>query len=164
LATWIVAFSWGNGVFGKVEPARHHKRNNEIVALLPLHSPTAPFWGLRYAAATPSSDHPPLCCSHHPTATLSLSTLSALTSAGTQRVPALVSALCLPRFPDSYRLVSEGTENGGGMPAAKLPEFRRRAVGLAREGLKPVVQIAKVLGISGSGLRRWVAQADVDVG
>lgn len=37
-------------------------------------------------------------------------------------------------------------------------------MGLAREGLKPVVQIAKVLGISGSGLRRWVAQADVDVG
>jgi transposase-like protein len=50
------------------------------------------------------------------------------------------------------------------MPAAKPPEFRRRAVELAREGLKPVAQIAKVLGISGSGLRRWVAQADVDEG
>lgn len=50
------------------------------------------------------------------------------------------------------------------MPAAKLPEFRRRAVGLAREGLKPVAQIAKDFGVSESGLRRWVAQADVDVG
>lgn len=50
------------------------------------------------------------------------------------------------------------------MPAAKPPEFRRRAVELAREGLKPVAQIAKDLGISGSGLRRWMAQADVDEG
>jgi transposase-like protein len=50
------------------------------------------------------------------------------------------------------------------MPAAKPPEFRRRAVELAREGLKPVAQIAKDLGISESGLRRWMAQADVDEG
>lgn len=35
---------------------------------------------------------------------------------------------------------------------------------LAREGLKPVAQIAKDLGISESGLRRWMAQADVDEG
>ena len=32
---------------------------------------------------------------------------------------------------------------------------------LAGEGLKPVAQIAKDLGISESGLRRWMAQADV---
>ena len=50
------------------------------------------------------------------------------------------------------------------MPAAKPHEFRRRAVELAREGLKPVAQIAKDLGISESGLRRWMAQADVDEG
>jgi transposase-like protein len=50
------------------------------------------------------------------------------------------------------------------MPAAKPLEFRRRAVELAREGLKPVAQVAKDLGVSESGLRRWMAQADIDVG
>ena len=50
------------------------------------------------------------------------------------------------------------------MPAAKPLEFRRRAVELAREGDKPVVQIARDLGISESGLRRWMAQAEVDEG
>jgi transposase len=50
------------------------------------------------------------------------------------------------------------------MPAARPLEFRRRAVELAREGDKPVAQIAKDLGISESGLRRWMAQADVDEG
>ncbi|HLF43563.1 MAG TPA: transposase [Acidimicrobiia bacterium] len=50
------------------------------------------------------------------------------------------------------------------MPAAKPLEFRRRAVELAREGDKPVTQIARDLGISESGLRRWIAQADVDEG
>lgn len=50
------------------------------------------------------------------------------------------------------------------MPAARPLEFRRRAVELAREGSKPVAQIARDLGISESGLRRWIAQADVDAG
>jgi len=50
------------------------------------------------------------------------------------------------------------------MPAAKPLEFRRRAVELAREGDKPVAEIARDLGISESGLRRWMAQADVDEG
>ena len=50
------------------------------------------------------------------------------------------------------------------MPAAKPLEFRRRAVELAREGDKPVAQIARDLGISESGLRRWIAQVDVDQG
>jgi transposase len=50
------------------------------------------------------------------------------------------------------------------MPAAKPLEFRRRAVELAREGDKPVAQVARDLGISESGLRRWMAQADVDQG
>ena len=50
------------------------------------------------------------------------------------------------------------------MPAPKPPEFRRRAVELARLRDKPVAQIARDLGISESCLRRWMAQADVDEG
>lgn len=49
------------------------------------------------------------------------------------------------------------------MPVAKPPEFRRRAVELARRGEQPVAQIAKDLGISVSCLRRWIA-LDVDTG
>ena len=48
------------------------------------------------------------------------------------------------------------------MPAPHPPEFRRRAVGLAREKTAPVAQIAKDLGISESCLRNWMAQADAD--
>lgn len=50
------------------------------------------------------------------------------------------------------------------MPAPKSPEFRRRAVELARLGEKPIAQIAKELGIAESGLRRWMKQADIDEG
>ena len=50
------------------------------------------------------------------------------------------------------------------MPAAKPPEFRRRAVDLARSGQQPVAKIASDLGISESCLRRWMAQDDVDTG
>lgn len=50
------------------------------------------------------------------------------------------------------------------MPAAKPPEFRRRAVELARSGQQSVVQIAKDLGISESCLRRWMSVDDVDAG
>ncbi|WP_235736040.1 transposase [Nocardioides alcanivorans] len=50
------------------------------------------------------------------------------------------------------------------MPAPKDPEFRRRAVELARLREKPIAQIARDLGIAESGLRRWMAQADVDEG
>jgi transposase-like protein len=50
------------------------------------------------------------------------------------------------------------------MPAAKPPEFRRRAVELARRGDVPIAQIAKDLGIAESGLRRWMKQADVNEG
>jgi len=50
------------------------------------------------------------------------------------------------------------------MPAAMPPEFRRRAVELARRREQPIAQIAKDLGISESCLRRWVEQADVDEG
>lgn len=50
------------------------------------------------------------------------------------------------------------------MPRPHPPEFRRRAVELARERAKPVAHIAKDLGISESCLRRWVDLADVDAG
>jgi transposase len=50
------------------------------------------------------------------------------------------------------------------MPAAKPPEFRRRAVALARQGEQPVARIAKDLGISESCLRRWMGVDDVDAG
>ena len=48
------------------------------------------------------------------------------------------------------------------MPAPHPPEFRQRAVQLAREGASPVAKIAKDLGISESCLRNWMAQAGAD--
>ena len=48
------------------------------------------------------------------------------------------------------------------MPAPHPPEFRRRAVDLARQGSKPVAELAKELGISESCLRNWMTQADAD--
>ncbi|MGH9027706.1 MAG: transposase [Acidimicrobiia bacterium] len=50
------------------------------------------------------------------------------------------------------------------MPAPHPPEFRRRAVELARERAKPIRQIATDIGISESCLRNWMAQADIDEG
>jgi transposase len=50
------------------------------------------------------------------------------------------------------------------MPAPHPPEFRRRAVDLARRRDQPVAQVAKDLGISESCLRNWMARADVDEG
>ena len=50
------------------------------------------------------------------------------------------------------------------MPAPHPPEFRERAVELARQGDKPVRLVAKDLGISESCLRNWLAQADADEG
>jgi transposase len=50
------------------------------------------------------------------------------------------------------------------MPRAHPPEFRYRAVELARLREKPVVQIATDLGISDSCLRSWMKQADLDDG
>lgn len=47
------------------------------------------------------------------------------------------------------------------MPPPHPPEFRRRAVALARERAKP---IAKDLGISESCLRNWLHQDDIDKG
>ena len=50
------------------------------------------------------------------------------------------------------------------MPRPHPPEFRQRAVELAREGAKPVSGLAKDLGISESCLRSWMARADIDQG
>ena len=50
------------------------------------------------------------------------------------------------------------------MPAPHPPEFRRRAVDLARQPGASVAKVAKELGISESGLRRWMAQVDIDGG
>jgi len=50
------------------------------------------------------------------------------------------------------------------MPPAHPPEFRRRAIELARERAKPIAQIAADIGISESCLRTWLRQADVDEG
>lgn len=50
------------------------------------------------------------------------------------------------------------------MPRPHPPEFRQRAIELARLKEKPIAQIAEDLGISDSCLRGWVAQADRDEG
>jgi len=48
------------------------------------------------------------------------------------------------------------------MPAPHPPEFRRRAVELARRGDTPLAQLATDLGISRSCLQNWMRQADAD--
>ena len=50
------------------------------------------------------------------------------------------------------------------MPAPHPPEFRRRAIELARLGEQPLSAIAKDLRISESCLRNWMAQAASDNG
>ena len=50
------------------------------------------------------------------------------------------------------------------VPAAHPPEFRRRAVELARLREKPIKQVASDLSISESCLRNWLHQADIDDG
>lgn len=50
------------------------------------------------------------------------------------------------------------------MPAPHPPEFREKAVELARERAKPIAALAKDLGISESCLRNWMAQADIESG
>ena len=50
------------------------------------------------------------------------------------------------------------------MPRPHPPEFRQRAVELARLREKPVAQIDTDLGISDSCLRNWMARADIDEG
>ena len=50
------------------------------------------------------------------------------------------------------------------MPRPHPPEFRQRAVELARLREQPIAKIAQDLGISESCLRRWMDVADVDDG
>ena len=50
------------------------------------------------------------------------------------------------------------------MPAPYPEEFRRRAVEMARASDRPVSQVAADLGISESGLRRWMNRAEIDEG
>ncbi|MBW3579004.1 MAG: transposase [Actinobacteria bacterium] len=50
------------------------------------------------------------------------------------------------------------------MPAPYPEEFRRRAINLVREEGRPVAQVARELGISESGLRRWLDRHDIDHG
>ena len=50
------------------------------------------------------------------------------------------------------------------MPRPHPPEFRQRAVELARLREKPIAELAEDLGISDSCLRNWMAQADVEEG
>lgn len=50
------------------------------------------------------------------------------------------------------------------MATRYLPEFRRRAVELARLREKPILHIAQDLGISDATLHGWLKQADIDEG
>lgn len=59
-----------------------------------------------------------------------------------------------PGFPDTCAEASIASERGPQMPAAKPPEFRRRAPDLVARG-EPVASVAKNMGISESCLRRW---------
>ena len=58
--------------------------------------------------------------------------------------------------------VDQGKEDH--VPSPHPPEFRRRAVELARTGDKSISVLAKGLGISQSCLSNWVRQADRDEG
>jgi transposase-like protein len=50
------------------------------------------------------------------------------------------------------------------VPAPHPPEFRQRAVELARLGDRPVREVAESLGISESCLRNWMRQDEIDTG
>ena len=63
------------------------------------------------------------------------------------------------RTPDPRRM--SASQRQSWMPAARPPEFRRRAVECARLREKPIAEMARNLGISQSRLRRRMYQADV---
>jgi transposase len=58
--------------------------------------------------------------------------------------------------------VAAATGKDVAVPAPHPPEFRRRAVELARQGEQSINALAKQLSISQSCLRNWVLQADAD--
>lgn len=58
--------------------------------------------------------------------------------------------------------MAAATGKDAAVPAPHPPEFRRRAIELARVGERPIAAVAKQLSISESCLRNWVAQADAD--
>jgi len=58
--------------------------------------------------------------------------------------------------------VTSVTSEDVSVPAPHPPEFRRRAVELARAGHTPVAKLASELRISESCLRNWMTQADAD--
>jgi transposase len=70
----------------------------------------------------------------------------------------------LTRFPDTVVRGDDRLGEESWKPAAKPPEFRRRAVQLARRREKPIPGIAQDLGIAESCLRGWLKQGDVDSG
>ena len=50
------------------------------------------------------------------------------------------------------------------MPRPYPPEFRRRAVELARLREQPIARIAEELGLCDATLHHWLKQADIDEG
>lgn len=50
------------------------------------------------------------------------------------------------------------------MPVPLPPEFRQRAVELARVRTGSIREVAESLGISESCLRNWMSRADIDTG
>lgn len=74
-----------------------------------------------------------------------------------------------PGFPGTYRLRSRPRKDSE-MPAPHPPEFRRRAVELAREvdedGSRehPIAGLARDLKLSESCLRNWLAEDAVETG
>jgi transposase len=72
------------------------------------------------------------------------------------------SEMSFPRSTDTRPEVASATGKDAAGPPPRPAEFRRRAVELARERVKPIVELAKDLRISESCLRSWVAQADAD--
>jgi transposase len=63
---------------------------------------------------------------------------------------------------DTQPEVATATRKDAAVPAPHPPEFRLRAVTLAREKTKPIAELAKELRVSESCLRSWVTQADID--
>ena len=76
-----------------------------------------------------------------------------------------MSEVSFPALADTeHEAARAGSWKDVHMPRAHPPEFRQRAVELARLREKPVAKIAEDLGIAESCLRNSIKQADVDDG